>query len=344
MRQRLDPRYVLVLLTALALWLAWQVVRPFASVLFMATVVAVALSPIHAWVIPRLGGRKTLAAAVVTLVALVAVVGPLAAIGAVVVRQAIEGIRWLLATLDERGVASLVERLPEWSRGAAQEALGRLPHGISEVETFVSRSIGGGAVSTVGGLLQATGAALSQLLLFFVALFFLLSDGGQLVEWLKRMLPLPAGRAAVLLGFLRSVTVSVLVSTLATSGVQAVLAFGGYLAAGVPYALFFGVATFFTSLVPVVGTALVWAPLALLKLATGHPLAAAFVAAWGILVVGSADNVVKPLLMRRGVDFPVGVVFFALLGGLAAFGPVGLVAGPLVVALLVAVVHAWSEW
>jgi len=344
MHKRPDPRYFLVLLTALALWLAWLVVRPFASVLFMATVAAVALGPLHGWVVPRLGGRKTLAAAAVTLAALVAVVGPLAAIGTVVVRQAIEGARWLLGTLDERGVASLVERLPGWAQGSAQDVLGRLPHGLSEVETFITQSLGGRAVSTVGGVLQATGSAVSQVLLFFVALFFLLSDGTQLAEWLKRMLPLPAGRAAVLLGFLRSVTMSVLVSTLATSGVQAVLAFGGYLAAGVPYALFFGVATFFTSLVPVVGTALVWVPLALLKLATGHPMAAGFIAVWGLFVVGSADNVVKPLLMRRGVDFPVGVVFFALLGGLAAFGPLGLVAGPLVVALLISVAHAWSEW
>jgi predicted PurR-regulated permease PerM len=192
-------------------------------------------------------------------------------------------------------------------------------------------------------VLQATGTAVTSLLLFFVALFFLLSDGRQFVEWLTPVLPLPAGKAAVLLGYLRRVTLSVVASTLATSGVQAVLGFVGFLLAGVPYALFFAVATFFSSLIPVVGTALVWIPLVLLQLSTGHPVAAAFLAAWSVLVVGMADNVVKPVLMRRGIDFPVSVVFFALLGGLSAFGPVGLVAGPLVVAFLVAVVQTWSE-
>ncbi|HTP53203.1 MAG TPA: AI-2E family transporter [Anaeromyxobacteraceae bacterium] len=343
MRQRLDSRYFLALLTALSLWLAWMVARPFASVLFMAAVVAVALGPLQGRLETRLGLGRAFSAALVTLLALLAVMGPLAAIGAVVVRQAIEGARWLVQALGGQGLAALAGNLPEWLRGPAQDALDRLPHGAKELEALVTRELGGGAVSTVGGVLQATGEVLSDLLLFFVALFFLLSDGGRLVEWLKETVPLPAGKAAVLLGYLRRVTVSVLVSTLATSGVQAALAFVGYLVAGVPYAVFFGVATFFASLIPVVGTALVWVPLALLRLSNGHLAAAAFLAVWGAAVVGTVDNVVKPLLMRRGVDFPVGVVFFALLGGLAAFGPVGLVAGPLVVALLVAVVETWSE-
>ncbi len=121
-------------------------------------------------------------------------------------------------------------------------------------------------------MLQATGSALSQLLLFFVALFFFLADGPRLVEWLKEMLPLPAGKTAVLFGYLRAVTNSVVVSTLATSGVQALLALVGYFLAGVPSALFFGLLTFFTSFVPAVGTMLVWLPLAGLKFATGHPV------------------------------------------------------------------------
>jgi len=343
MRRKLDSRYFLILLSALALWLAWLVVKPFASVLFMATVVAVALSPLEAWLGTRLKLRGAPAAALVTLLALVAVVGPLAAIVTVVVRQAIDGVRWLLQAFGTQGVTALLAYLPEWMRGSAQDVLDQLPHGVKELESFITKAAGGGAVSTVGGVLQATGEVVSDLLLFFVALFFLLSDGRQLVDWLKEMVPLPSGKAAVLLGFLRRVTVSVLVSTLATSGVQALLAFGGYVATGVPYALFFGVATFFASLIPVVGTALVWIPLVLLKLSTGHPLAAGLLAVWCAAVVGTADNVVKPLLMRRGVDFPVGVVFFALLGGISAFGAVGLVAGPLVVALLVAVVQTWSE-
>jgi len=343
MLRKSDSRSFLVLLTALAVWLAWLVVRPFASLLLLAVVVAIALWPLQAWLLARLRLPRTVAAGLVTLLAVLAVLGPIAAIGTVVVGQAISGVRLILQVLDEKGVLALASYLPEWARGFAVQVLGRLPHGVQELEDFVTQAFSTSTFSTVGGVLQATGTVVATLLLFFVALFFLLSDGSRFVDWLLPVLPLPTGKAAVLLGYLRRVALSVVLSTLATSGVQAALAFTGYLLAGVPYALFFAIATFFSSLVPVVGTALVWIPLVLLRIATGHALAAGFLAAWCALVVGMTDNLVKPALMRRGIEFPTGVVFFSLLGGLAAFGPVGLVAGPLAIAFLVAVVKTWSE-
>jgi predicted PurR-regulated permease PerM len=341
---RFDPRLFLLALTVLALWLAWLVVRPFAGLLFMAAVVATVAGPMTGALARRLGNRRGGASALVTVGLLLALVGPLAAIAAVVVGQAAGAVAWLSHAAREEGLLGLVARLPEALQPIATNLVERLPHGAQEVEAALRSALGSGTFATVGGVLQATGSALAQLLLFFVALFFLLSDGPRLVEWLKRMLPLPEGRASVLFGYLRTVTFSVVVSTLATSGVQATLALGGYLIAGVPSALFFAVLTFFTSFIPAVGTLLVWLPLAAVKIGSGHVGSGVFLVAWGLLVVGMADNFVKPILIRRGVSFPIGLVFFALLGGLAAFGPVGLVAGPLSLAFLVATVRAWQEW
>jgi predicted PurR-regulated permease PerM len=341
---RLDPRHVLLALTALALWLAWLVVRPFAGVLFTAAVFATVLSPFTGALGRRLGGHRGGAAVLVTLGLLLAVAGPLAAIATTVLGQASDAVAWLARLAREGGLEGFVEHLPEALRPYAASLVARMPHGAGEILSAAQGALGGGTVATVGGVLHATGAAFSSLVLFFVALFFLLSDGPALVDWLKRMLPLPDGKAAMLFGYLTTVVTSVVVSTLATSGVQAVLAAVGYAIAGVPSALFFALVTFFTSFIPAVGTMLVWLPLALLKLGSGHHAAAAFLVAWGLLVVAMADNLVKPVLIRRGVSFPVGLVFFALLGGLAAFGPVGLVAGPLTLAFLVATVRAWKEW
>jgi predicted PurR-regulated permease PerM len=341
---RFEPRHFLLALTVLAFWLAWLVVRPFAGVLFMAAVVASVTAPMVAALSRRMKGARGRAAALVTVGLLVAVVGPLTAIGAVVVGQAGEAVNWLSRAVQQEGLAGLLGRLPEAMQPLALKLAERLPHGAQEFEAALRSTLGSGAFSTVGGLLQATGGVLTQFLLFFVALFFLLADGPRLVEWMKEMMPLPAGKAAVLFGYLRTVTSSVVVSTLATSGVQTILALGGYLIAGVPSALFFALLTFFTSFIPAVGTMLIWLPLAGLKMATGHVVAGWFLIAWGALVVGMADNFVKPVLIRRGVAFPVGLVFFALLGGLAAFGPVGLVAGPLSLAFLVATIRAWKEW
>ena len=344
MRLRFEPRHFLLALTVLAFWLAWLVVRPFAGVLFMAAVVATVTGPLVAALSRRMGERRAGAAAIVTIGLLLGLVGPLAGMATVLVGQSSEAVAWLSRAVHQDGFGGIIGRLPQSLQPFASQVAERLPHGIREIEGALRGALGSGAVSTVGGVLQATGAALSALLLFFVALFFLLADGPRLVEWMKEMLPLPAGKTAVLFGYLRTVTTSVVVSTLATSGLQALLALVGYLVAGVPSAIFFALLTFFTSFIPAVGTMLVWLPLAALKIATGHGVAGTFLVAWGVLVVGMADNFVKPMLIRRGVSFPVGLVFFALLGGLAAFGPVGLVAGPLTLAFLVAIIRAWHEW
>jgi len=339
-----EPRHFLLVLTVLAVWLAWLVVRPFASVLFMAAVVATVLGPLTSAIARRTKGARGRAAALITLGLLLALVGPLAAMATVVVGQATEAVNWLGRAVHQEGVAGLIDRLPEVARPLAAELAERLPHGAKEFEAALRTAVGSSAVSTVGGVLQATGTALSQLLLFFVALFFLLADGPRLVDWMKETLPLPPGKTAVLFGYLRTVTNSVVVSTLATSGVQAIVALVGYVVAGVPSALFFALLTFFTSFIPAVGTMLVWLPLAALRIATGHTASGVFLIAWGVLVVGMADNFVKPVLIRRGVAFPIGLVFFALIGGLAAFGPVGLVGGPLTLAFLIAIVRTWKEW
>jgi predicted PurR-regulated permease PerM len=345
LRIRFDPRHFLLALTVLALWLAWLVVRPFAGVIFLAAVVATVVTPTTSALARRLGNRRGSAAAIVTIGILVALAGPLAAIVAVVVGQAGEAVIWLTRAVRHEGLVGLVARLPEAIQPLAATLVERIPNGAEEVKALLqSVVVGSGTFATVGGVLQATGTALSQFLLFFVALYFLIADGPKLVEWLKLMLPLPDGKAAVLFKYFRRVTTSVVVSTLATSGVQATLALVGYLIAGVPSAIFFALLTFFTSFVPAVGTMLIWLPLAALKFGNGHVASGVFLVAWGVLVVGMADNFVKPVLIRRGVSFPIGLVFFALIGGLAAFGPVGLVAGPLTLAFLVATVRAWHEW
>jgi predicted PurR-regulated permease PerM len=310
----------------------------------MAVVGAVAFAPLQEWLTGRLRGRSSAAAGLLVVALLLALVGPIGAIAAVLVQQAAAGLEWLPSALDADTAAAIVTRLPGPLQEAARRALDQLPHGAAELQKLLASELGDRAASTLGGLLRATGTAVVQFLLFLVALFFLLVDGKRLVRWLQDTLPLPAGKTASLLATLRSVTLAVLVSTLATAGIQAALALVGYVLAGVPSPLFFATVTFFTALVPAVGTALVWVPLAVLQLATGHTVAGAFLAVWGIGVIGMVDNVVKPVLIRRGVAFPTGVVFFALIGGLAAFGPVGLLAGPLVVAFLTAVIQAQKEW
>jgi predicted PurR-regulated permease PerM len=135
----------------------------------------------------------------------------------------------------------------------------------------------------------------------------------------------------------------VIVSTLITAGVQAVVALIGYFIAGVPHPIFFAIVTFFVAIIPAIGAASVCLFAALILLATGHPYMALFLAAWGVIVVGLIDNVVKPYLIKDDVDMGGAVVFFALVGGISAFGMVGLIVGPLAVAAFLSLLRVYQR-
>ncbi len=136
---------------------------------------------------------------------------------------------------------------------------------------------------------------------------------------------------------------AVIVSSVVTAAVQAVVALAGYLIARVPNPVFFATLTFFVALIPAIGAAGVCLFAALILLLTGHPWMALFLAIWGVVVVGLVDNVVKPWLIRGDVEMAGAVVFFALIGGIGAFGMIGLLIGPLAVALCLALLRMYKR-
>jgi predicted PurR-regulated permease PerM len=335
-------RRILVVLAVLAILLVAFVASPFATAFLLAAVIAGALSSAMERLTRAFRGRRALAGGLLTFSVLAAVVVPVAAFAATLVAQAVEGWTWLRDTLASQGVSALLAYLPGAIRPRAEQLLKELPAAIERLPQAAA-SHSGEAAAAVGGVLSATGGFLFQSAMMLIALFFLLVDGPRLVAWLQDVVPLKRGQLPELLGDFRRVAVAVIVSTLATAGVQAVVSFGGYLLARVPSPIFFALATFLCALIPALGAAIAVILVALLMLATGHTLAAAFLAVWGIVVVGLVDNVVKPLFMRGGMEIHGAVIFFSLLGGLAVFGPIGLVAGPLAVAFLIAVIRIYGR-
>jgi predicted PurR-regulated permease PerM len=333
---------ILIVLAVLAILLVGLVFSPFATALLLAAVLAGALHPWMERLAHGLGGRRALAGGLLTFAVLAAVVVPIGTFAANLVAQAVEGWAWLRGTLASQGVSALLDYLPGVVRSPAERLLKDLPAAIEKLPQAAA-SHSGEAAAAVGGVLSATGSFLFQSVMMLIALYFLLVDGPRLVAWLAQVVPLKRGQLQELLENFRQVAVAVIVSTIATGAVQALVAFVGYLIVGVPRPVFFALATFLCALIPALGAAVAVVAVALLMLATGHTVAAAFLAGWGIVVVGLVDNVVKPLLMRGGMEIHGAVIFFALLGGLAVFGPIGLVAGPLAVAFMIAVIRIYGR-
>jgi len=329
-------------LVALALVLLGSVVYPVASALLFAAVLAGALYGTFARLAERLGRRPQAAAAVLTFVLGAGLVVPAAVLSVGLGRQVAGGIAYVKHTLDAGGVAELSAGLPAPLR---RMSVGVLSYFDVDGDTVhdLAQNHGGEAAAAVGGLLKATTSILLQLGLMLVAFFFLLVDGPGLVAWVVSVAPLPPARTLEILTNFRAVSVAVLISLVATAGLQTLVALAGYLLSGAPQPLFFALVTFFMAFVPVVGATGVVVFVSALLFVTGHSQAAMFLIAWGLLVVSFTDNLAKPLLMKGRMDIHGAVIFFALVGGLATFGPVGLVAGPLILSFFLAVVGMFGR-
>lgn len=334
-------RWTLLVLTVIAVALLTLIIKPFAAALFVAAVFAGAISPWYERLAARMRGRRQLAAGLTTVAMLLVVVIPLASISVVLAKEVTDGAAYVRNTLRSEGVQGIVNDLPRPLRSLAQKALSQLPD--QESLQQMTGQQGGRAAAAVGGFLTATWSIVIQMVMMLIAFFFFLVDGPQLVDWLEDVMPLGRGQTRRLLEDFRRVSVAVIVSSVATAAIQAVIALVGYLIARVPNPVFFAIVTMIVALVPAVGAGAVVLAAAAIMYLGGHPYSALFLVVWGILAVGLIDNVVKPFLIRGGLQLHGAVIFFALLGGLSYFGPVGLIAGPLVVSFFLAVLHMWNR-
>ncbi len=338
--------FFLVLLVASAVLLA-LVVRPIAGALMMGAVLAGVLWPLQRKLTKRLRKRRGLAAGALVAGVVVLLVGPLAGLSAFVVNEGTQGLKFVSTTVRSEGVKGLVAKLPAPVQGALGEAFKRLPQVPGEdLDETVRRQVsaqGSKAAAAVGMAVAATGTFLLHAAFMLIAMFFLLVQGDQFVAWLDQISPLRSGQTQELLADFKQVSYAVVVSSLLTAGVQAIAALVGYFIAQVPHPVFFGAVTFFCALIPAIGAASVCLVAALLLWVTGHPYLALFLSIWGVTIVALVDNVVKPLLMKNNLHMPGAVVFFALMGGLLAFGAVGLLIGPLAVSLFVTLVRMYGR-
>jgi predicted PurR-regulated permease PerM len=306
--------------------------------LLLAAVLAGTLSSLHERLAVAVGGRRSLSAALVAVGVALLVLGPVCFIGAVVVKEALDAIAFVSHTLEQKGLQGLLAHLPDWLVKEVNEALAS----GSRTQRDLASELGNWprvrqALGAVAAVVGSTSHLVLMTVLMLAALFFLLRDGHALIDWAERTPTMPPGRVRSLLLELRGVSRSVLGAQLGSGLAQSVVATIGYAIAGVPDPLVFGVVSLAASLFPIGGVSLVGVPLAVLLWLTGHHGWAIFLAIWTVVLTGLIDNVIRPLIVSGGTNLNGGLVFFALLGGLLAFGPIGIVVGPLSLALFLSV-------
>jgi len=342
MASDLHAQRLLVFLVILAVILVAALAYPFWTPLLLAAVFAAALQTWMDALSSLLRGRRRVAALLLTVGVLLAAVVPVGGLGAALVQQILAGVEWVRGALASEGIGGLLHRLP----GPVEELVRRLVGAIPDPQQTLqdlAGARGGEAAQALGGFLWATGTAVFRAVLFLIALFFLLTDGTRLVDWFDARVPLRPGQLRTLLTEFRRTSVSVLVASIATAVIQTVTGLVGYFLARAPNPLFLALATFIFALIPALGGAFLVVAVGLLLVATGHLVAGIFLVLWGAVVVSIVDNVIRPYLLRGGLALHGGLLFFALLGGLATFGGIGLVIGPLALTFLITALNMYRR-
>jgi len=335
-QQRLVNRGVLVLVLILITALFLRVIAPFLQAIFIAALFAALFTPLYTRFLGWTGERRGFAAGLTLLTVLAFVFIPLSLVLGAVVAQALdiaESSRpWIQEQLATPGtLTEMFESLPFYDRiePFRESLIARL----GELAATFSRWL----VDFLQSVTLGTFSALLSGVIVLYTMFFFLMDGDRLLYYMLYYLPLNDEDETKLLSRFMSVTRATLKGTAVIGFLQGGLAGLALHFAGIPSALFWAVVMMLLSVVPGIGTALVWVPAVIYLVVGGEYLSATLVAAFCAVVVGTVDNVLRPKLVGNDTQLHELLIFFSTLGGLLLFGFMGFVIGPIIAALFVTV-------
>lgn len=335
MREVLERRSFLILLGIVSLLFA-VVLRPFWSAIFWATVLAVIFWPLQHRLLPRLGNRPTLTALCTLLVCSVMVVIPVLALLSAFIEEGANLYDMIQARelRPREYIDQIVNSIPFLPGFMARTGLDvdSLRSVLSDSATGIGEVVAQQALSIGRNTLNFT----VKLALMLYLAFFLLRDGDSLVSYMKAAVPLSEHRKLLLFEKFVEVTRATIKGNLLVAIVQGALGGIIFWFLDIPAPVLWAVVMAFLSLIPAVGAAIVWLPVALYLYAMGDWEQATLLVAYGALIIGLADNVLRPILVGRDTKLPDYLVLFSTMGGIALIGINGFVIGPLIAAVFLA--------
>ena len=319
------------------------VLQPFVTALLCAAIVCFSTWPLYEWMVRRLGGHSSWAALMMTLLLMLLFVLPAALLALTLADSATPGIDWLRETFVHG-----LPLPPDWVKDLpiVGDSLDNAWRDLATNKAKLADAMKKIAPPVQQGMLKAgllMGEGVIQLSLAAFIAFFLYRDGEALVgatrEAMKRLAgELAPGLLVTVGGTVRGVVYG-LVGTAIAQGIVAVI---GFAIAGVPGALLLGFLTFMLSMVPI-GPPLIWGGAAAWLAFQGQTGWAIFMLIYGFVVISGIDNVIKPLLISRGSSLPFALIFLGVMGGVVAFGFVGIFLGPTLLAVGLSVIDQWLK-
>jgi predicted PurR-regulated permease PerM len=333
----------LVLFAAATVYLSYLIARPFITPILSATLIAIAIYPLYVRLSRRFQNRA-MAALVATLLVLIAIVLPTVLIVEKLAHESTEIYAWLKERQAIEGgwrqyVGTLIDPALEWVAARTGMSVEQLRQtGLERLQ-----NVNATLLNWAKSLLMNIGGTVVDTVIMLLTLFFLLRDGERIRDRIGRLLPIEPRRYQQLIGTISASITANLYGVVAVALAQATLGAIGYTIAGLPSVILWSLGTALMSMIPLAGAASVWVTGTLYLLAIGNWGKAIFLAVWGAGVISTADNIVRPLVLSRGVKLHTLLVFFSLLGGVRAFGIIGLFIGPIIVSVAMALLEILEE-
>ena len=325
----------------------YLILSPFATPLILAGVVVVTFAPLTRRAVAVLGGSRSKAAAVMSLLTLAIVLIPMVILLSILADQAAELYDRIQLSVQQGGDSPL-QASESWLGSTKVWLEQRFPAlgsvDLAKLSTDASKRVAAWVAAESGLLVQDLASGVLSFSMMLVALFFLFRDGDRIAGAVRDLIPMEEAYKERLSKRVTDTVAAVVQSTVLIAVLQGFVGGLGYALIGrFSVSVLLGFLTAAASLVPVVGAALVWFPAALYLLGTGEVGRGAALVAWGVIAVGSVDNFVRPLVIGGRVEIPTFLLLFALLGGLQVYGFLGIFVAPVMVAVLLAFVEIYRE-
>ncbi|MBW1867164.1 MAG: AI-2E family transporter [Deltaproteobacteria bacterium] len=351
-RSAVNKNYFLLFLLLIVFIGCYHIIKPYLNTIILAAILAIIFSPIHSKIEKKLSGWENTAAFFSCILITLVVVLPLVFMLTALIGQGISSFNaiydWVEAgkyqkLMEHPFITGLLARVDRWLPDV-QKYFPNMQLENIQIDKMVlnsTASIGKILIDQGGNLAGNLTALVGKFFMMLFTFFFFIRDEKKITNTVFHLIPLSASQEEKILLKIKTVSKSVLLGTLVTALAQGAAGGIAFWIAGLP-GFFWGMMMAFASLIPMVGTALIWIPAAVFLFVSGHWGYGIFMVLWCIIVVGMIDNLIRPLFMQGAADMSTLLIFFAILGGLNYFGLIGLLYGPLIFGLAMVLLYIYK--
>ncbi len=338
----------ILFLTFLSIYLLYQILSPFLSSIIWAILLAMVFYPLFRKLQRLMKKKEILSALVMTLLVLIVIILPFCLLLASLASEVVDvyhrveemiktgQLQTYLETIKEIPIfKEILERLSQHLDFSQMDPLPILLKNFNQISTFI--------FNQTTTLLKGFSSFIAGFFFTLLSLYYLFKDGSHLFERLKEIVPLPSKERDLLIQRFKDMIYATIYGGLLIAIIQGLLGGLSFWILGLPSATFWGTAMAFLSFIPIGGTALIWAPAAIILLIGGSIWKGLILLGVGIFVISMVDNLLRPFFISSRTNIHPLLLFFAVLGGVQAFGLIGLVAGPLIATLFLTMTEIYIQ-